>query len=97
MEFLKYNFSTTLETISGFKEVVDKCNGFTVTNTGDTIVLVNDTILYPGTPGTFLGDSISFGGNRGEIYVGKIKVSFVQPVGVIPQLQLTQKFYVDTL
>lgn len=95
MEFLKYNLSTTLETLSGFKEVVEKCNGFTVTNTGDTIVVVNDTILYPGTPGTFLGDSRSFGGNKGELYVGKLKVSFVLPLGVLPQLEITQKFYVE--
>ena len=53
-------------------DVQRPCNGFTATNTGDNIVTVNGAILYPGVPGTSLGDSRSFGGNENEEYAGYI-------------------------
>lgn len=93
--FTKYNFTVQIIQRSGWYNVELFCNGFTVTNIGDTIVLVNDQIFYPGTPGTNLGDSRTYGGNEGEIYKGVIKVAFQTPLGVIPQIELVQKIYTE--
>lgn len=93
--YRKYNFTVQILQKSDWYNVERFCNGFTVTNVGDTIVLVNDQIFYPGTIGTNLGDSRSYGGNEGEIYKGVIKVAFQQPVGANPQIELVQKVYVD--
>lgn len=85
----------TLKT-SGWYDIPRNCNGFMVTNTGDVIVEVNDQILYPGTIGTSLGDSKSFGGNYGEVYVGKLKVAFANPTGgVQPSLEVVFKVYTN--
>lgn len=92
MNFKKYNVAVTTVYTSGVKDVVKFCNSFTVTNTGDDIVRVNDMILYPGTIGTSLGDSRSIGGNEGEIYCGNIRVQF-DGVGLNPSLEIIQKFY----
>lgn len=93
-KFRKYNITTQIVQRSDWYDVDDLCNGFTVTNIGDTIVRFNDQILYPGTIGTSLGDSRSYGGNEGEIYKGQFKVQFV-PGGTNPQLEIVQKVYID--
>lgn len=79
-------------TKSGYVDVVKLCNGFTATNIGADIVRINEAILYPVVPGTSLGDSRTFGGNEGEIYVGTIRVAFAAAVN--PQVEIIQKFYV---
>lgn len=71
---------------------VKYCNGFTAVNTGDELVTVNGFPLYPGTPGTIIGDSISFGGNAGEIYFGTIDIVFAGG-GALPQVTISQKAY----
>jgi len=82
--------------ISAWYDVPKNCNGFMITNVGDVIVTVNDQIFYPGVPGTSLGDSRTFGGNEGEIYLGNIKVAFANPpIGVLPQIEVVYKVYVD--
>lgn len=91
-DFVKYNIAVNTVYTSGVKEVVKWCNSLTFTNTGDEIVRVNDMILYPGTPGTILGDSRSVGGNEGEIYCGNIRVQFAGG-GAAPALEIIQKFY----
>jgi hypothetical protein len=96
MQILRnYNIATNIYTKSQFVRVVTNCNGYMATNIGDTIVTVNDMILYPGTPGTIIGDSRSVGGNEGEIYTGVIKISFSVPLGVLPQVEIVQKYYTD--
>jgi len=95
-KFVLYNFTTTIITVSNWYNVLPLCNGFTVTNIGNTIVMVNDQIFYPGTPGTNLGDSRSFGGNQGEVYRGVIKVAFQQPLGNNPAIELVQKTYAQS-
>lgn len=90
---MKFNQSTEIVSQSGYYRVARGCNAYVVTNIGDTIVTFNDHILYPGTPGTNIGDSFTFGGHPGEVFVGTMKVSFIPPVGALPQLEIIQKFY----
>ena len=94
MEVQIYSFSVQNYQVSGFYTVEPYCNGFTVTNIGNTIVQVNDQIFYPGVIGVSLGDSRSFGGNQGEIYKGQIKVSFQFPLGTLPNIEVVQKIYI---
>lgn len=71
---------------------VDNCNGFTATNMGDDPVRVNDQLLYPGVIGTNVGDSMVIGGNYGEVYMGRILISF-EGTGANPSVSIIQKFY----
>ncbi len=92
-QFIKYNTTGAVPyTAGGFITKVDNLNGFIVTNTGDDVAYINDRILYPGTPGTSNGDSVSIGGNFGELYFGTIKLSFAG-IGANPQVTIEQKFY----
>jgi hypothetical protein len=94
LTFLRYNTTgAQLYTTNNFVRRVSNCNGFIAINTGDEIVTVNDHVLYPGTPGTINGDSISFGGNAGEIFLGNISVVFAGG-GTNPQVAIDQKFYI---
>jgi hypothetical protein len=67
-------------------------NGFTVKNTGNTIAIVNGAPVNPnGSKGT--------GGNRGEIYMGRLDIAFQLPVPAPPvpinQVVVTQKYYIN--
>ena len=70
-----YNFLINYYTVNTHVIVDDKCNGFTVINKGTVDGMVNGIILKPGTA-TATGESISFGGNVGEIFRGRIDISF---------------------
>lgn len=92
-QFIKYNTTGAVPyNAGGFITKVDNCNGFIATNTGDAPVNVNDRILYPGVPGTNNGDSITIGGNFGELYFGNIKIDF--GAGANPEVTIEQKFYI---
>ena len=91
MPFNKYDFITSSYNASGWQTIPKNCNGFTVVNTGTAIVNVNDLIMYPGVPGTTIGDSISFGGNENEIYAGKLKIAFAAVGG---EIQVVYKVFV---
>lgn len=67
------------------------CNGWDVVNTGTVVATVNGIPLNPPAAGEVLGDSASYGGNKGEIYVGRIDVAFAGAGG---QVIVTQKIYV---
>lgn len=90
----KFNLSTKNVTASGSITMERGCNTATFINTGDNIVTVNDVVLYPGTPGTSVGDSFTFGGNQDEVFAGFIKVAF-QSVSAGQQLTIIQKYYGD--
>src|SRR5262245_24856278 len=93
---LRWDMMVTTLKASGWFDIPRNCNGFMVTNTGDVIVQVNDQLLYPGTIGTSLGDSKSFGGNYGEVYVGKLKLAFANPTaGVQPAVEVVYKVYTN--
>jgi hypothetical protein len=71
------------------------CNGYTATVIGSDAVLVNGQLLRPSlTPLTVTGDSVSVGGNRGEIY-GKRRIRLQFLTAVAPQVQITQKYYTN--
>jgi hypothetical protein len=75
--------------------VQPKCNAIIITNLGDTIAFINGAILFPSaTPTTDAGDSLSFGGNEGDVYVGNLKLSFQFPVNANPQVQIIQQYYI---
>jgi hypothetical protein len=89
-----YNITVAPYTSSQDVPVVERCNGYTVTNVGDTIAEVNGMVIFPSaTPATDLGDSRSVGGNVGEIYRGNIRLLFRQPLGANPAVEIIQKFY----
>lgn len=74
--------------------VVDQlCNGYTVINIGTTVMAVNKIALNPGTAGTNNGESVSVGGNRGEIFAGRIDIAFTGGTGLCIVLQ---KIYVKS-
>jgi len=95
-KFLIFDFVPQILQKSDWYNVEELCNGFTVTNIGDTIVKVNEQIFYPGVPGVSLGDSRTYGGNEMEIYKGIIKVAFQIPIGANPQIELIQKVYIKS-
>lgn len=67
--------------------------GFMFTNTGVDIVNVNGKILYPGTPGTILGDSFSIAAHKDDVFKGVIKIVFATVTG--PALEVVQISYMD--
>lgn len=92
--FLKWDTTgSQLYNQSGFAKRAVNCNGFIAVNTGDDIVRINDQVLYPGVPGITIGDSVTYGGNFGELFIGQIKISF-DGVGANPQVAINQKIYI---
>lgn len=92
----EYDFNVQVFTQSGFIDVLERCNSISVTNIGDTAVRIDQCILFPSaTPLTALGDSVSFGGNQNEILARQqLQLIFVAPLGVLPQVQIIQKFFI---
>jgi hypothetical protein len=87
---LYYNSSYTQYSIPS-NIVVDRlCNSYTVINIGTTVMTVNGIPLNPGVPGTNNGESFSLGGNKGEIFTGRIDIGFATGVGLCVVIQ---KFY----
>jgi len=72
--------------------ISELCNGITVKNLGNTLVLLDDEVLQP-------GDFKAFGGNRGEVFTGRHNITFttngmaVPPAVPAPLAWVTQKFY----
>lgn len=74
------------------KVEVDKyCNGFSVVNIGATNMVVNGTPLAPPVAPALLGEAAQFGGNIGEIFIGRIDIQFTTGAG---RCIVTQKIYV---
>ncbi len=73
---LSYNIITqTIRTNQGI--VLDeRCNGVTAVNIGTTNGNVHGVPLAPPSAGSLLGESFAFGGNRNEVFEGRIDVSF---------------------
>src|ERR1700684_1395392 len=88
---LFYNIST--DTYQGNVSITPdrNLNGFTIKNTapvGGNTVFLNGDPLVP-------GESKTVGGNRGEIYRGRIDITFLNPAVGPSSVVITQKFYVS--
>lgn len=88
--YLLYNTST-LEYTAQRSVVLDKlCNGVTVINKGNTIAMWNGLPLQP-------NESMTVGGNVGEVFVGRVDISFSLPTPAPPtpvnSAWVIQKFY----
>lgn len=67
------------------------CNSVAFINIGTTVAFINGIVpLNPGVPGTNNGESYVFGGNKGEIFKGRIDISFTGGAG---SLLVIQKIY----
>ena len=69
------------------------CNSVTIINVGLTVCKVELIPLNPGTPGVNNGESVSFGGNRMEIFKGRIDINFPAGAG---QVIVIQKIYLQS-
>jgi len=92
MKFLRYNTDTRIYQQAA-KVTLDRLtNGVTVKNNGNTVCLFNSDPLLP-------GESKAVGGNYGEIYTGRLDISFnvigltPAPVTPVNSAVVTYKFY----
>jgi len=69
---LKYNMNPQEYIAPRSVPLDSRCNGVTVLNAGNTIVLWNGIPIVPGI-------SLTVGGNEGEVYVGRVDISFMMP------------------
>ena len=88
---LQYVIIQKPQKTNGSVIIEEYANSITIINIGLTIAEVNYIPLNPGTPGVNNGESVSFGGNRGEIFNGRIDIAF--PVGAVGSVIVIQKCY----
>lgn len=92
-----YNIDVKL--INTSQQVVrpDGLFAFMFTNLGDTICRVNDMVIFPSaTPATALGDSRSISAHLMDLYKGNINVSFANPGGASPLIEMVLLFYTES-
>lgn len=95
MKMLQYNIIQQQYTTQEEVFVNPGCNAVTVRNIGDDVIFFNGIPLQP-PPGVGLsGESVSFEGNLGEVYTGRIQIQFAG-VGLNPRCEVTQKFYIES-
>jgi hypothetical protein len=88
-KLLQYNLSTEVYSVPCQIPVQNFCNGFTVRNVGTATVVIMGDALAP-------NESKAIGGNRGEIFVGRIDLKFINTGGGRTTLALvTQKYYMN--
>lgn len=68
-------------------------NGVMVINTGTTLALANGLPLNPGVAGVRNGESFLFGGNRAEIFRGRIEITFPNGAAAGNSVFIMQKIY----
>jgi hypothetical protein len=87
-----YNTSTQNYTEQRSVVVEKLCNNVTVINKGNTLVLWNGLPLNP-------GESMTVGGNEGEVFIGRVDISFALPTPPpgtpVNSAWVIQKFYID--
>lgn len=89
-KLLQYNLSVQVYSVDTQVPVMDFCNGFSVRNiaptaTGATVFVMGDPLLP--------GQVKNVGGNRNEIYVGRLDVKFLGAGE--KQCLITQKYYMN--
>lgn len=90
-ETKKRYYNNIVTSYTGPKSVIvnKNCIRYQFTNTGDTIARVNNMIIYPGVPGTSLGDSRSISAYENDFYRGNIDISF-DVGGIAPSVEIVQ-------
>lgn len=95
-KLLAYNVSVSRYTKATSVQRMELCNAVQVNVIGDTNVLFDGKLLFASaTPLTDQGDSLTIGGNEGEIYYGNIDIAFVTPLGANPLVEVIQKYYIQ--
>jgi hypothetical protein len=85
-KLLQYNLSVQIYQVATDVPIMEGCNGFTIRNLGTaTAVVMGDPLAA--------GEVKQVGGNRGEIYVGRLDLKFTG-VGTNAAL-VTQKYYMN--
>ena len=93
----RYNVFGQSYTVESYYKVDPNCNGATFINRGDGVAYINGIPLAPSPLGAgFAGESISFGGNKDEIFGGMIDLKFA-PGATVNDVVIVQKFYLDTV
>lgn len=91
-----YNISVQTYNLNSYVTVQKGCFAYMFTNIGDTTATVNGMVIFPSaTPATSLGDSRTIAAHEMEIYTGNITLSFRAPVGVAPNVEIVQLYYID--
>jgi hypothetical protein len=89
---LRFGFESKILTSSSSITLAQYTNGFTVRNTGTTLCYVAGVLLDP-------GESIAVGGNRAEVFEGRIDIQFktqpAPPAVITNEATITQKFYTN--
>lgn len=92
-----YNVFGQSYTFDTYLKVDERCNGVTFINRGDGVAFVNGIPLAPSPLGVgFAGESISFGGNKDELFRGMIDLKFA-PGATVTEVVIVQKFYLDSI
>lgn len=90
-----YNMTVQIYTVNAYIPPARNCFAFMFTNVGDTIATVQGMVIFPSaTPLTALGDSRTISGHWGDIYTGKMDLSFRAPIGTTPAVEVVQLYYI---
>lgn len=85
-KILKYTVATSVVTVSGFYDQDPLCNGLAFKNNGTSVAVVKGAAVQP-------GESFQLGGNRGEVFTGRVDISFV--AGGANALLVVEKYYLS--
>ena len=73
-------------------EIPELCNNITIINIGTTQAVIDSALpLNAGVPGTNNGESFTYGGNKGEMFYGRLNVAF--PAGGVGNVLIIFKIY----
>lgn len=92
---LFYNIITATYSENAHVQIDPYCNGLTVVNIGTPAMNVNGVPLAPPPAGALLGEAQTFGGNRREIFRGRIDIAFNAAAGA--QALVIQKIYIQDI
>ena len=75
---LLYNYIPKTIVINASVVMDQNCNGVFIINIGSSLAQIDNLgiPLNAGTPGTSNGDSFTIGGNKGELFHGRLDISF---------------------
>lgn len=89
---LIYDIVPSFYTANAHVQLDRYCNGVTVVNIGATNMTVNHVPLAPPVAPALLGEAQTFGGNRNELFRGRIDIGFTAGAG--SRCIVIQKIYV---